>query len=49
MNCSLCGSALAGFAVGLGALFTFIVFPVIEIIFALFRIIFDKIIALRND
>ena len=45
MDCSLCGNALSGFVAGLGSLITFIVFPVIEMIFALFGLIIDKIVA----
>ncbi len=49
MDCSLCGNVLSGFVAGLGSLITFVVFPVMQIIFAIFGLIFDKILALKDD
>ena len=46
MNCGFCGEALSGLMSGLVALVSFIVVPIIQIMFAFSGLIIDKIIAL---
>ena len=46
MNCGFCVEALSGLTGGLIALVSFIFFPVMQVVFAFFGLIIDKIIAL---
>lgn len=49
MTCGFCEEALSSLMAGIVALISFVLFPMIQIFFASCRMVFDKIMSLKNN